>query len=172
MNRPDFRSYIGSQPAKSEDAESRKQKWLAALGTLLTQVEAWLREYEDIGVTCTRVNRWLAEEGLGHYQATAMRITFGGREVWLEPIGTYIVGACGRVDLNGSADSQQFLFVPQEADRPRVAFVPIAGDRPGTHLWDQFVWKLATKPPKVRYEALSQEVFEKALIKVSDEEAV
>src|ERR1035441_5601562 len=99
MSRPDFRRYIESQEPRSEDADTRKQEWLAALERLFGDVEAWLREYEPLGVTCEREPHELNEEGLGRYQATAMRITLRRREAWLEPVGTYIIGALGRADL-------------------------------------------------------------------------
>ncbi|HVC95993.1 MAG TPA: hypothetical protein VND64_20055 [Pirellulales bacterium] len=84
--------------------DQRKLEWLADVGRLFANVKQWLAEMrqqgliqvDDSGTTDLR------EEHLGSYQAPRLEISVPGTEsfkIVFEPVGRYILGARGRVDV-------------------------------------------------------------------------
>jgi hypothetical protein len=101
-----------------------------------------------------------------------MAIFLGSDKVILEPIGTLVIGARGRVDMIGPAGTAKFILTGKHANGTRISF-GITGEnkvamqaRIEPAAADELVWKLATPPPKVRFIELKPETFFSALTEV------
>ncbi len=82
----------------------------------------WLEPLRQQGlVTCSRVLIQLSEEKIGTYQAEEMVLEFGPEAIVLEPIGTLIVGARGRVDVfrRGARSEPIMLILSGPKEDPR-----------------------------------------------------
>jgi hypothetical protein len=87
--------------------------WIGVLSRLYVQVEMWLEPLRQEGlVTCSRLQVQLTEEKIGTYPANELVLQFGPEEIILEPIGTLIAGARGRVDVfRLGARSEQIMLI-------------------------------------------------------------
>lgn len=152
--------------------EQEKEIWLKKLNELYSLVNKSLSdhisknnivvEYEDINLT---------EELLGTYSVKMALIKVGQHKVKLQPIGTFLIGARGRVDMIGPRGTTRFTIVPPAAIAPQVRvtiFLP--GENPHTPEQiatpETWVWKIATPPPRITYIDLNNETFREALMGV------
>ena len=78
------------------DVESRKNRWVTRVNTLINQVEQWATE-EDWA--CARGEKKLSERLLGQYTVPVLRIRLTGGEVQVLPVALHVVGSDGRVDI-------------------------------------------------------------------------
>ena len=109
------------------DWDAERDWWLSALEDLYRQIEAWLAPLQKKGlVVSKRVPVQLAEEKIGTYTADELLLEFGPEEIVLEPQGTLIVGARGRVDVfrRGSRREQIMLIVSGSKEEPRWEIWP------------------------------------------------
>lgn len=85
------------------DAGQRKERWLAELAKLNDFVRNTL-----IGVGVPEGNIQsldvaIQEDRLGRYQASGLVVGIGDAEVRFTPVGSMLIGACGRVDVSSSS---------------------------------------------------------------------
>jgi len=96
------------------DWTAERDWWLERLRQLFAQIAEWLRPLIDEGVVATKlVPKRLSEEHIGVYAAEAMVLDFSGEGIVLDPQGTVIVGARGRVDAyrRGAAAQPTMLIL-------------------------------------------------------------
>ena len=76
--------------------------WLKRLEELYRSVHNHVKEYrtEDL-INAGFGNKILTKKGIGRYSARTLHIKFGGYIVFLDPVGTLLLGGVvqGRVDL-------------------------------------------------------------------------
>ena len=78
----------------------RKQSWLTSVSKLYETVEQWLSELVNEGyIQITKEKLTLSEAQIGEYQIAKLEIELGTHAVVLEPIGTRIRHADGRIDF-------------------------------------------------------------------------
>jgi hypothetical protein len=97
------RKHEAAEEGDRVDWPARVQKWQRAISELYSQIEAWLlpsinAHHVELVRTPVRLN----EERIGSYDTDSLAIVVGPERVYLEPRGTLIVGASGRVDVRGS----------------------------------------------------------------------
>ena len=109
------------------DWKAERDWWLSALGDLYDRIEAWLAplQQKDL-VVCTRIPIQLSEEKIGGYTADELVLEFGPEGIILEPKGTLIVGARGRVDVfrRGFRREQIMLILGGPKEEPRWEIWP------------------------------------------------
>lgn len=105
MDEKDGLSAFLRSKASSEseiDWEARRDRWLHDLEELYAQVKDWLAPLEKEGVV--QYSSWsiiLQEDYIGSYEVNVLSLLVGKQRVELRPKGTLIVGANGRVDIQG-----------------------------------------------------------------------
>ena len=116
------------------DWDARRIQWLDSLNHLYGVIDDWLSELKEDGtVTVSTEPKTLEEEDLGCYEANSLVIKVGPAKVTLEPLGTVILGAYGRIDIKGSKGSVM-LVEPEWNDwqiairTPRLKTVPLTED--------------------------------------------
>ncbi len=81
-------------------AHSRKIEWLNQLNGLIRTINGWILSLETEGlVKRTEHDVTIEEELLGSYSAPSLILDFQGTRVEFMPVGTYIIGCAGRVDV-------------------------------------------------------------------------
>lgn len=86
--------------AESANLEVRKTAWLAALEELYAHIKVWLSEPLSLNLLSLEEEPVeINEYKLGPYKATRLVLRTGRDKVRIEPVGTFIIGARGRVDV-------------------------------------------------------------------------
>src|SRR5437667_10843391 len=81
---------------KPAEAARAKDEWLRIVDGLRRQVREWA---EAQGWAVEQSEREADDAYIGRYNVPVLEITTPGGEVVLEPVGTDVLGARGRVDL-------------------------------------------------------------------------
>lgn len=105
--------------------EAKKKEYLSRLETLYSNVEKWLpKEY-----TVKKSDIELNEETPGRYNAPVLEILDKTKTkiAELRPVGAWVIGAEGLVELVGKFDRQRFVFL--EAGGPTISVTEIVGDQ-------------------------------------------
>lgn len=178
MNKDKFKQFVDQKIAEaSADPVNWKQEkddWLCRLMELHTQIATWLAPYiQNHSVKIGKEMVSLVEENIGSYHAPMMTITIGKNQINLEPIGTLLVGARGRVDMKGPKGIARLVLVPKESSGPSVrveVILPGQTPSPKTELppVSKWVWKFASTPPRITYTELNEESFLEALMGVAN----
>lgn len=90
----------------------RQKEWLDAVEDLLRQVRAWLAKAQREKLVKIHLDKIkITEENLGTYPAPCLVLTAAGKTVKVKPIGSTIIGADGRVDMESTNGTFMFLYV-------------------------------------------------------------
>ena len=177
MGKREFDEFLAKQsPVREEeiDWDEQRDEWLGYLDRFYTQVEGFVAEYVKSGRVAYRYETVaISEELIGEYCVRVLRLDISGRKVRIEPVGTNLIGAKGRVDLEGAGGRVRIVLVDASMTGPSMQFpIRIEGEPCGAveQEWEpdeiQWVWKIATPPPRIRYLELNQETFLNALMEV------
>jgi hypothetical protein len=177
-----FDEFVKKQIESSEadsgglSLEREKAIWLEKLEQLYSLVRQSLSKYlGDGSIRLEFSDITLQEEQLGSYTVKEAHVAMGRQVVKLTPLGTFLLGARGRVDMTGPRGIARFVVVPPGARAPQVIITaavlgatappapPIKSKTAAPETW---VWKIATQPPRVTYVELTEESFREALMKV------
>ena len=135
-----LRSKASKEPAI--DWEAKKDQWLRRIAKLYDQIKRWLAPLERDGVVQYSLRTTTFEEGyIGSYQVEVLTLRIGRQRVEFRPKGTLIVGANGRVDVQG----------------PRaVRTIVLQGDR----------WFLVERSPRLKALPFNKDSFQTVLEEV------
>jgi hypothetical protein len=167
-----FQQFLRSQKTKAEklgNLSDRKDAWLKQIDKLYEQVLGLLSEHIKSGNIKQQLHALpLYEELLGTYEVPSLVLELGTSKVQFKPIGTYLLGSPGRVDMVGLRSSVRIVLTTRDALEPvlRVRMMsdsPPEGLSPKADIAD-YVWKFSTNPPRIKYCAITRESLEKAII--------
>ncbi len=177
MTKHDFKKFVEEKVAEANvepvNWDEKKKYWLDMLEKLNNKIVLWLEPYTlDKSVQIERKMVPLVEENIGDYQAPSITIKIGNSKITLEPVGTLLFGARGRVDMKGPKGVARLVIVPKNSVEPRIRVEVLspgqkskASDVPPDSEW---VWKFSTPPPKILYTDLTDESFLDALLGVAN----
>ena len=104
-----------------------------------------------------------------------MVLRIGRQTVILEPIGTFLVGSKGRVDIVGPAGKAQLLLVDSKASGPRSVIhitVGVGGRLPAPPIESsrkiKWEWKIVTRPPERRFIEITQQALFQLIMEVAN----
>jgi hypothetical protein len=96
------RNAQAESPLTPMDWQDRKQKWLQRIDDLYGQIRGWLESLEkETILSFIESETTLDEPPLGQYNVKVLTIVIGGQRISFVPKGTLIVGAQGRIDIQG-----------------------------------------------------------------------
>lgn len=154
--------------------EEDHQRWLSNLQALQQQVRDWLVEYErDGNVEVQTEDIIIQEELTGSYKVSLMKIRIGSLVVKLKPIGSFLIAAYGRVDMEGPRGVSKLVLVQKDSKEPKITVNFYSGESspstaPGPVKQPVLAWKIATPPPSVKYIDLTKEVFLDEMMRVAE----
>jgi hypothetical protein len=93
----------------------RQKEWLDAVEDLFRQIRSWLAEAQReklIKIHQDKIK--IIEEPIGTYTAPSLILATAGKTVKVKPIGTTIVGADGRVDMESANGTYLFLYLADQ----------------------------------------------------------
>jgi len=178
MSTKDFDEFLDRQQAIPEqeiDWKQERKEWLAHLERFYGDVEQFLADYIASGkVKRTYEEKAIFEDFIGKYTAKVMCLDVAGHKARFDPIGTNLIGAKGRVDLEGARGKARFVLVDENSLGPAVKFkIRIEGareedasDQEETQGEVKWAWKIATHPPRIQYVDLNKDTFLDVLLEV------
>jgi len=178
MSKQDFDTFINEQIKKKQnepqiDWDKKRDEWLSHLSNFYEKIESFLEEYTKSGKLSYQFSKKeIVEEYISSYSVSVMNIKLGEHRVKLEPIGTNIIGAHGRVDLIGANGKVKFVLVNKYSSTPLIKITTSVEGEPEkqqvNHQVEKFelAWKIATPPPRIKYIDLNQDIFLEALLEV------
>lgn len=90
----------------------RQKEWLNAVEGLLRDIRSWLTEAQReklIKIHPDKIK--ITEEIFGTYTAPYLRLNAAGKTVTVKPIGSTVIGADGRVDMESASGTFMFLYL-------------------------------------------------------------
>lgn len=175
MGKKDLRAFINAKKQNAVDEEKidwgkHKDEWLQSLNKIYGQIESWLNDLEDSDVISFGYkNKEINEEHIGIYNANNMIIKIASEQILLEPIGTLLIGAKGRIDMKGKNGIIKFVLVPKQSGGPSIKVDIAVGDKPKPEEKKEepeWVWKISTPPPAIKYIELDSDSFSDAVLEV------
>lgn len=182
MSKVKFEAYLESQGAllKNQeeiiDWENKKVEWINQVKVLFGHIKGYFVRYEN-SVSIEEKTLSINEEYIGHYTIPQLVVKFNNDTVTFTPIGRNIIGAQGRVDMEGKAGRVKFVLVREIDNSPQVVVSVIGEEKQKNHdegqkilskdySQDKYTWKISTPPPKINYIDLNESSFFEALIEV------
>jgi|SRR5271154_5029891 len=176
MEKSRFDEFVEDQlKTKTEDIDwaSKKAQWQANVKGFYREVESFLKSYTKSGKIQIKYDETtLREDYIGEYKVERAIILLGAHSISLQPIGTNLFGARGRIDMIGPRGKVTFVLVDKESDKPKLS-VSVSTKVHGKAVQEkektpkEWAWKIATPPP-ISLSPLSDESFFEALMKVTD----
>ncbi len=157
------------------DWDTKKQQWLKALDFLYAKIQGFLQPYIDNNQLELQFrNVEIDEELIGTYTAKAATLTIGANRIELQPIGTNLIAAKGRVDMNGPLGTVKLVLVPASANAPVILATISASNQPkppppAPREDDEWEWKMATPAPKIQYLPLTPDAFFDAVMSITND---
>lgn len=152
----------------------KRDEWLKCLKEFYDRVNSYLKKYVSEGrIRIASGRKRISEDYIGEYEVSMVTIHIGNSQIRLEPIGTNLIGAKGRVDMVGPNGKVKFVLVDKEASAPRVSvqiveqYKEASLETPKTQKmeWD---WKISTPPPAIKYIELNPESFFDAFMEIAN----
>jgi hypothetical protein len=95
-----------------QEWETRKEKWLRRIDELYEEVRNWLEPLKKETILDFIDSKMvLNEPPLDPYNVKVLTIVIGGQRISFVPKGTLIVGAQGRVDIQGHKGMRTIILI-------------------------------------------------------------
>ena len=169
----DFKKFVENENKKKHASQfnpnERILKFREFVDMFYQRVEQeWLFPFiERNEIHVTSLERPIAEQHLGQYTVTEKVIIIGGRNLHLRPAGTMVSGSCGRIDLIYEARSEMFVLVGAEINTPKQMLECMYSNGDDhINIKNDLVWKYVSKFPRLKYESITSDVFQKILLNI------
>ncbi len=120
---PDFeklvQQFAEAEAASAVNWDEIRDRWIQQVRELFDQIEVWLSPLIVGGtVQVSRPPRILMEEDLGTYTVQSLLLQLASRKLVLEPIGTMLIGAFGRIEATGPNGTAVLLLLNTDKTLP------------------------------------------------------
>jgi len=174
MGKKELSAFIASKKKEANkiDWNKRKNEWLIHLNSLYSDIVLWLEDYQGNGdILFNYEPIELNEEHIGIYECKRMKVRITSEEILLEPVGTLLIGAKGRVDVKGKNGTVKLVLVPEKSAGPKIKVIISAKEQKEKNQKkkegdENLIWKIATPPPVITYTDLDGDSFSDALLEV------
>jgi hypothetical protein len=103
------------------NSERRKEQWITSVSEFFGQVEKWLKPYVSQKLLeYKRKPHEISEDFVGYYMTEKMEIIVSAEILTLKPVGTLIIGSCGRIDFIGPRGI--YMLIQQDWGKWYIAF--------------------------------------------------
>lgn len=169
-----FNEFVKNELNTLQEGNSKEDlaEWLKAIDSFYDQIEHYLRPYTNQkSIVLSYENRDAYEDLLGKYSIKIAEIKIGRKRVKIVPIGKFVVGAYGRIDMLGNLGKLRFVLV----DKAQTEMPGELKNKPNRRKsieskgaqGKQLEWKIATNPP-VRLLDLNEDSFLEAVMDISN----
>ena len=179
MQAQDFAEFVKSQQESTEETQTNwiamRDEWLGRLDFLYSQVLEFLKDFiaaRSIQYSFTEIE--LNEENIGAYSARRMNLRIGRQTIYLDPVGTLLIGSAGRVDAVGPGGRRAQLVLVREgaksigdlirvrvgADTDAFASQPVSQPI-------SWVWKIISQDARRTFIELDRDSFYELLMELA-----
>jgi hypothetical protein len=135
----------GQQGQNKSEIEREKHDWLAELQKLYEQIQQWVEplkkkkladlEYDEIEMAC---------DLLGRYKAKRLTIQGSDWTLVMTPIGRFIVGSNGRVDVQCGSKTRMLVLQDDGwkqaiKERGRFIYIPLNNQEDFAQMLDEMI---------------------------------
>jgi hypothetical protein len=173
MGKQAFEEYIDTiqKVAIVDDAQQQElDEWKYYLDVLYGKITEWLNDYVSKGIVqLDYKEKTICEDSIGEYEVKELSLSFLGKTILFEPIGTMLIGAKGRVDISGRSGKVSLVLVDEKLDGPNVQVKIFTSHKERKEYEDakQFArllkidweWKILINRNQLQYIKLDQENF-------------
>jgi len=181
MGKEKFEEFIKENETQEEKInwEEKKSFFIEKVEEFYNIIDKYLEPYKDkIEIKDSEII--INEEKLGSYKVKKRVLTIKNAIVEFIPVGTILIGALGRIDMEGPNGIVKYVLVPEISNAPKIetAILSTVEDRKKWKEKQQKeaeeimkankVWKIATPPPNIKYLDLNEDIFFDKLMEVID----
>lgn len=181
----DFDNFVNRQKEIVEaekineiDWEKVKEQWISRIDDLYNKFENYLSKWiNENSVYIEYEQIPMFEEKLGSYTVKQLSITIGKHKILFKPIGTLLIGAYGRIDIEGPFGSARIVLVDAKAKsfsdllniRVIINGAPEENELPKKQTKEPMLeWKIVGKPPSNYLSVLDKESFITLIMEVTN----
>jgi len=181
MGKEEFEEFIKQNDTKKEQInwEEKKQLFIEKVDEFYNIIDKYLEPYQiDIAMRDSDIT--IYEEKLGNYEVKKRTLDIKGNTIEFTPIGTILIGAWGRIDMEGSNGVVKFVLVPENSDSVKIETAILSTDE-DRKKWKEKqanedkkraeatkIWKVATPAPNIKYLDLDADIFFDKLMEIID----
>ena len=166
-----FHQFLRQQNSKSKDVgnlSDRKDAWLKQVDCLYDRVSELLApHFTSQEITSEFVPFSVFEELLGSYEVRSLVLNIGASKIQFKPIGTYLIGSPGRVDMVGLRSSVRFVLTLPGVVAPVLKILTSPEEPSPVVEIKEFEWKISSNPPRITYTEITKDSLEKAIIEAA-----
>jgi len=116
----ELKNQQGEYSGKETFREKAIQLWKEEIDSFFIDVKKWLQPLVDEKLASILEKTFEIYEESNIYNATFLEIQIRGTHIKLEPIGTFLIGATGRIDLLVDGyKTNTFVLVDKKIEYPR-----------------------------------------------------
>lgn len=106
----------------------------------------------------------LHEDLLGDYTVRSLVLTIGDAQIQFKPIGTVLIGTCGRIDAICNLRKGMFILVNEKARTPRSHTMKVKSQENKTK---NLVWKLVNERGMMSFIDLTPESMQQFIMEIA-----
>jgi len=174
----EFDKFIEEKTKKTEssfDPEKEKKEWFDYIDEFYNMLWTSLDKYRDSGkIIIEHYDVEISEEYLGTYTAKGLRLQVGNDVIKFIPIGTFLIGTKGRIDLEGPSKSFSFILVDKNSKGPNIQVKMYTSEEEKRKdeenekskpiVTPDWTWKLLKIDHDVEFVDLNNEIFLKCIM--------
>lgn len=183
MSKADFEKFVERQKQEEKelaafDPEQEIKDWLEYLDNLYSDISMYMASYiEAESAVIDYRDIELNEEFSGPYKVRQMSLKIGNSTVAFKPLGTMLIGAKGRVDVQGPHGIARLVLIAKKVASASQLFrvtvstldAPKAPEPPQEDVKKiEWVWKIASPAPNMHFIELTQDTFFDMILSVAD----
>ncbi len=159
------------------DWNDRREKFIKKIDEFYMKMNTFLKPYKD-KISLKSEKHTINEDYIGSYEVDKKILHIKNKDITFTPIGTNLIGAWGRIDMEGENGIVKFVLVPEKNDTPKIETTVLITDEDKI-TWQkrknaifkknkeaEKVWKIATPAPNIKYIDINEENFFDALMEV------
>jgi len=181
MGKEKFEEFIKQNDTKEEQInwDEKKQFFIEKISEFYNIIDKYLKPYQnDIVMKDSEIT--IYEEKIGNYEVKKRTLNIKGTTIEFTPIGTILIGAWGRIDMEGPNGVVKFVLVPENSESPKIETAILLTDE-DRKKWKEKqanedkkrveatkTWKVATPAPNIKYLDLDLDIFFDKLMEIID----
>lgn len=171
----DFDKFINEQNSQEQLDKTNKiiARYIEWVNKFYSDIQnIWLKKYINEGTIILQSQAiTIHEESLGAYDVEKKSIIIGPNTVWLEPIGTCLLGTFGRIDMKFRGNIVTFIILGENiTDYRQQISISFNGKKEGKDIEPgKPVWKYVDPEFSGKYDTLTTESFQRLLMNIISE---
>lgn len=156
------------------DPQKQLEEWFYYIDLLYKKINSFMAPYLNKGMaTISYNNITLTEDFSGSYQIRQMLLKIGRSTITFTPIATMLIGAKGRVDVQGPSGGARLILINEKvtnASQLITVRVSRPGDAPPALPKNQdinWAWKIISSPPKMDFVDLTEDSLSDMILTVA-----